>query len=150
MTGELFNIVAAGQPAGGTLSLFLPFVLMLVFFYIIVYIPENKRKKKYKNMLESLKVNDEIITKGGILGKVINVQDTFIILETGPSRARIKLDKNGVLSILNPSNAVDTEDKKESKKENKHKEEVEVKQEDKETEVKETNEEGNGVEFKEN
>ncbi|WP_084284697.1 preprotein translocase subunit YajC [Clostridium lundense] len=142
--GETLTIAAA-NPQGGALSLFLPFVLMLLFFYIIVYIPENKRKKKYKGMLESLKVNDEIITKGGILGKVINIHDTFIILETGPSRARIKLDKNGVLSILNPSTVEENEEKKETKKENKHKEEAEVKEE-----VGENNEKNGGVEFKEN
>ncbi|MBU5485533.1 preprotein translocase subunit YajC [Clostridium sp. MSJ-11] len=100
------------------LGLFLPFIIMMLFFYIIVYIPESRRKKKYRGMLDSLKVNDEIITKGGILGKVINIQDTFIILESGPSRARIKLDKNGILSILNTSEAA-VEDKKEDKKEDK-------------------------------
>ncbi|PRR76775.1 preprotein translocase subunit YajC [Clostridium liquoris] len=155
MIGEFLTIAAASQPTGGGLGFFLPFILMLVFFYIILYIPEKKRKKKYKGMLDSLKVNDEIITKGGILGKVINVQDTFIILETGPSRARIKLDKNGILSILNPSNVEEKEDKKEVKKENKHKEEIkeetkeETKKEVKE-EVKKADEESKGVDFKEN
>ncbi|MBC2397188.1 preprotein translocase subunit YajC [Clostridium tetanomorphum] len=136
-------MAAAGQQ-GSALGLFLPFILMLLFFYIIVYIPENKRKKKYKSMLESLKINDEIITKGGILGKVINVQDTFIILETGPSRARIKLDKNGILSILSSSETDEKEDKKDLKKEVKHKEEKEDK------EIKESTEENKDVQYKEN
>lgn len=52
-------------------------------------------------MLSSLKVNDEIMTRGGIIGKLINIQDKFIILETGPDRVRIKLDKNGISSVLN-------------------------------------------------
>ncbi|GAA0731019.1 preprotein translocase subunit YajC [Clostridium malenominatum] len=93
------------------LGLVLPFAIMMGFFYIFVIRPENKRRKKYKSMLDSVKVNDEIITKGGILGKVINIQDTYIILETGPSRVRIKLDKNGILSLINSSETV--EEKKE-------------------------------------
>lgn len=108
--------MAAAQQGGSLAGLLLPFILMLVFFYIIVYIPENKRKKKYKSMLDTLKVNDEIITKGGILGKIITIQDTFIVLETGPSKARIKLDKNGILSVLNTSTVSEKEVKKEDKK----------------------------------
>ncbi|MBM7870131.1 preprotein translocase subunit YajC [Clostridium pascui] len=108
--------MAAAQQGGSLVGLILPFVLMLAFFYIIVYIPENKRKKKYKSMLDTLKVNDEIITKGGILGKVITIQDTFIVLETGPSKARIKLDKNGILSVLNTSTVSEKEAKREDKK----------------------------------
>lgn len=131
--------MAAVQQGGSLVGLLLPFILMLVFFYIIVYIPENKRKKKYKSMLDTLKVNDEIITKGGILGKVISIQDTSIVLETGPSRVRIKLDKNGILSVLNASTASEKEIKKEDKKLEASKEEV---ANDSATE--------NKVEFKEN
>lgn len=116
--------MAAAQQGGSLVGLILPFVLMLAFFYIIVYIPENKRKKKYKSMLDTLKVNDEVITKGGILGKVITIQDTFIVLETGPSRARIKLDKNGILSVLNTSTVSEKEAKREDKKIEASKEEI--------------------------
>lgn len=111
VANELLTVAATTQQNAGPLGIILPFVIMLGFFYIFVYLPEGKRRKKYKSMLESIKVNDEIITKGGILGKVINIQDTYIILETGPSRVRIKLDKNGILSIVNSTETV--EEKKE-------------------------------------
>lgn len=80
-----------------------PYIIMLVVFYLIIFIPENKRKKKYNSMLQSLKLNDEILTKGGIIGKIVNIKDDFVILETGPDRARIKLTKNGISSVLSPS-----------------------------------------------
>lgn len=80
-----------------------PYIIMLVVFYLIIFIPENKRKKKYASMLQSVKVNDEILTKGGIIGKIVNVKDDFVILETGPDRARIKLTKNGISSVLTPN-----------------------------------------------
>jgi len=78
-----------------------PILLMVIFFYLIIFLPENKRKKKYKSLIDSLKVNDEIMTKGGIVGKIVNIQDRFIIVQTGPDKAKIKLDKTGVLTLLN-------------------------------------------------
>ena len=89
----------------------LPIILMLVVFYLVVFIPENKRKKKYAALLNNLKVNDEIMTKGGIMGKIINIQDDHIILESGPDRARIKLSKNGIGSVIN-ANSTDMLQKK--------------------------------------
>lgn len=119
--GNLF--LAAAAPRGGMVGVIMPFVLMMVLFYIMMYIPEKKRKKKYGDMLSSLSLNDEIITKGGILGKVVNIQDTFIILETGPNRARIKLDKNGILSVLqSTSTEEEKDDKKDDKKHDENKE----------------------------
>jgi preprotein translocase subunit YajC len=47
-------------------------------------------------MLSGLKVNDEIMSRGGIIGKIVNIQDNFVIMQTGPDKMRIKLDKNGI------------------------------------------------------
>jgi preprotein translocase subunit YajC len=79
---------------------FLPLIGMLAVFYLIVFIPENKRKKKYNAMLSGLKVNDEVVTRGGIIGKIVNLQDDFVIIQTGPDRARIKLSKTGISNVL--------------------------------------------------
>ncbi|CDI50377.1 preprotein translocase subunit YajC [Clostridium tetani] len=114
--------LATAAPNGGMLGIIMPFVLMMVLFYIMMYIPEKKRKKKYGDMLSSLSLNDEIITKGGILGRVVNIQDTFIILETGPNRARIKLDKNGILSVLQSTSTEEENTEKENKKDEENKE----------------------------
>jgi len=79
----------------------LPIILMLVVFYLVVFIPENKRKKKYAALLNNLKVNDEVITKGGIIGKIVNLQEEFVILESGPDRTKIKLSRTGIGSVRN-------------------------------------------------
>ncbi len=83
----------------------LPLILMLVVFYLVIFIPENKRKKKYAALLNNLKVNDEVMTKGGIMGKIINIQDEYIILESGPDRTRIKLSKSGIGTVINSNSA---------------------------------------------
>ncbi|MTK11683.1 MAG: preprotein translocase subunit YajC [Clostridiaceae bacterium] len=100
-----------------------PLIVMIVIFYLIIFVPEGKRKKRYRAMLDNLKVNDEIMTKGGIVGKIINVQDRFVILQTGPDKVRIKLDKTGVLNLLSEvepyesSNKNEDNNKTENKKE---------------------------------
>mgnify|MGYP000848881709 FL=1 len=100
-----------------------PLIFMIVLFYLIIFVPEGKRKKRYRAMLDNLKVNDEIMTKGGIVGKLINVQDRFVILQTGPDKVRIKLDKTGVLNLLSEvepyesSNKNEDNNKTENKKE---------------------------------
>lgn len=94
-----------------------PIIAMLVFFYLAILIPEGKRKKKYKSMLDNLKVNDEVMTKGGIIGKIINIQERAIIVQTGPDKVRIKLDKTGVLNLLYEVETHDKADKSVNKKE---------------------------------
>ena len=88
-----------------------PFILMIGLFYLFIFVPENKRKKKYSSMINSLKVNDEVMTRGGILGKLTNIQDKHVILETGPDKMRVKLDKSGISHVLNAT----VEESKESK-----------------------------------
>ncbi|MEK6264049.1 MAG: preprotein translocase subunit YajC [Clostridium sp.] len=78
----------------------LPLILMLGVFYLVIFIPESKRKKKYAALLNNLKVNDEVMTKGGIMGKIINIQDDYIVLESGPDRTRFKLAKSGIGTVI--------------------------------------------------
>ena len=80
-----------------------PFVLMIGMFYLVVFLPESKRKKKYNSMLNDLKVNDEVMTRGGIIGKVTSIQEDHILLQTGPDRARLKVSKNGIANVLTES-----------------------------------------------
>ncbi|GAA0121587.1 MAG: preprotein translocase subunit YajC [Clostridium argentinense] len=89
----------------------LPIVVMLAIFYALIFIPEKKRRKKYEEMLTALKMNDEVMTKGGIMGKIVNIQDDYIILESGPDRARIKIAKQGVNSLIKASEVALTKEK---------------------------------------
>ncbi|WP_461204554.1 preprotein translocase subunit YajC [Clostridium sp. DL1XJH146] len=82
------------------LSSLLPFIAMIAVFYLVLFLPERKRKKKYQTMVDSLKVGDEILTRGGIVGRISNLQEDFVIVESGPDKARFKLQKNGVASVV--------------------------------------------------
>jgi preprotein translocase subunit YajC len=73
-----------------------PMLLVFVIFYFLLIIPEKKRKKKYKGMLDELKVNDEVITKGGILGKITHIDEKTVTIETSSAKTRIKFEKSGI------------------------------------------------------
>lgn len=75
-----------------------PFILMFVVFYFILILPEKKRKKKYDEMLNELKVNEKVITRGGIVGRIIKVNDETIVIETSADRTKIELTKQGISS----------------------------------------------------
>ena len=79
----------------------LPMIAVLVIFYLMVFIPESKRKKKFNSMLKELKVNDEIVTRGGIIGKIINLQEDSFTLQTGPDKIKIKFTKTSIASVIN-------------------------------------------------
>lgn len=83
------NIVAILYQVG-------PLVLVFVIFYFLLIVPEKKRKKKYQSMLGELKINDEIVTRGGIIGKITHIDDKAITIESGPAKTKIKLEKSGV------------------------------------------------------
>lgn len=75
-----------------------PFILMFVVFYFILILPEKKRKKKYDEMLNELKVNEKVITRGGIVGRIVKINDETIVIETSSDRTKIELTKQGVSS----------------------------------------------------
>ncbi|MCH3962885.1 MAG: preprotein translocase subunit YajC [Clostridium sp.] len=77
-----------------------PIIIVVIVCYLFMFLPESKRRKKYNTMLSNLKVNDEILTKGGIIGKVTNIQEKEITIQTGPDRVKLKLSKSGILSVL--------------------------------------------------
>ncbi|AEB75737.1 preprotein translocase subunit YajC [Clostridium botulinum] len=79
----------------------LSLVFVMAIFYAVVLIPEKKRKNKYKSMLNDLKVNDEVVTRGGVVGKIERIHDDFIVISTGPDKVKVKITKNGVGIVIN-------------------------------------------------
>lgn len=68
-------------------------VIMVAVFYFMLIRPENKRKKEAEDMRSSVKEGDEITTIGGIVGKVVNVKDDKIVIETSADQVRLEMNK---------------------------------------------------------
>jgi len=84
---------------GGLLGM-LPMILIFVFFaYFMLYRPQKKQERAVNEMRNSLRVGDEISTTGGILGKIIQIKDEFIIIETGNNKTKMKIAKWGVRAV---------------------------------------------------
>jgi preprotein translocase subunit YajC len=82
-----------GQAGGdGIQSLiqFLPIVLIFVVFYFLLIRPQQKKAKEHKALLENLKKGDNVITQGGVYGKVVAIQDQIVILEIA-DKVRVRM-----------------------------------------------------------
>lgn len=105
-------------------------ILMLVVLFAIMYFlmirPENKRKKKAQEMRDSLKKGDVITTIGGIVGKIVQVNNETIVIETSDDRVRMELTKWAVSTVGVQTGEQPAADKDNKKKKEKEKEEPAV------------------------
>jgi preprotein translocase subunit YajC len=97
---------AYAQAAGGAqeqLLGFLPIILMFVVLYFLMIRPQMKRAKEHKTMLEALQKGDEVVTAGGIVGRVVKVGDAYVTLEVanrGDAAVEMNLQKSAVQTLL--------------------------------------------------
>ena len=89
----LFLDAATSTAVGGGMPMLLMVVIMFAVFYFFVIRPENKKKKKTEEMRNSLTLGDEIITIGGMIGKIVQITEDTITFETGEDRVRIQVTK---------------------------------------------------------
>ncbi len=87
-----------GGDPGQTLLGLMPLILMFAIFYFLLIRPQQKRAKEHKAMLDALKRGDEVVTSGGIHGKVTGVTDETVTLEIAPN-VRIKVAKPAIASV---------------------------------------------------
>ena len=106
----------AGGAAAGSGSFLIMIVVMLALMYFMMIRPENKRKKQAEEMRNSLKKGDQITTIGGIVGKIVQVTEENIIIETSDDRVRMELTKWAV-STNNSNPPADAKKGKKTEKE---------------------------------
>ncbi|MGI4850017.1 MAG: preprotein translocase subunit YajC [Janthinobacterium lividum] len=78
---------------------FLPIILMFVVLYFLMIRPQMKRQKEQKSMMDALTKGDEVVTAGGILGKVSKVTDAYVTLEISTG-VEIPVQKNAIATLL--------------------------------------------------
>ena len=93
---------AAGQPgAGAAFAQFLPIILIFVIFYFLLIRPQQKRMKEHRAMVDALRRGDQIVTSGGIVGKVSKVQEDGMIEVEIADGVKVKVVKHTITSLLN-------------------------------------------------
>jgi preprotein translocase subunit YajC len=98
----LANPVFAEPAAPSPMDLagqFLPMVVIFVLFWFILIRPQMKRAKEHKQMVDGLQVGDEVVTGGGVLGRVTKVSETYLTLEIAKD-TRIVVQRPSIQTVL--------------------------------------------------
>ena len=90
---------AAGTGQASGMSSLIMIVLFAAVFYFLLIRPQSKRAKEHKTMLESIQKGDEVVTNGGIVGKVSKITDGFIVLNVAQG-VEMKFQKHAISATL--------------------------------------------------
>lgn len=96
-----FAQTAGATGAGGALAQFMPLILIFAIMYFLLIRPQQKKMKDLKTMVDALRRGDQILTQGGIIGKVSKVGDDGVLdVEIAPS-VTVKILKHTVVQVMN-------------------------------------------------
>lgn len=92
---------AAGAPGGaaGGLISFVPILLIFLIMYFLMIRPQQKKVKEHKAMVEALRRGDQVVTSGGLIGKVVKVSDAELEVEIAPN-VKVKVVKATITQVL--------------------------------------------------
>jgi preprotein translocase subunit YajC len=85
-------------PQGGLMG-FLPLILIFVVFYFMLIRPQMKRAKEHRQMVSALSKGDEVVTTGGILGKITDLSDSFVTVELADN-VSIKVQRHAIANVM--------------------------------------------------
>ena len=94
------SLAMLAGPAGGTGAIgMLPILLLIPVLYFLMIRPQQKRQKKWQEMLGSIKPGDKITTAGGVRGVIISIKDDAIIMRVAPDGIKMEVAKNAIASV---------------------------------------------------
>lgn len=85
---------AAPNPA----AMLMPFAMMFLIFYVIVFRPQSKERKAHQEMLKNLKKNDEVVTSGGLIGTVVNTKPDSVTLRVDDN-VRVDVERAAIAKL---------------------------------------------------
>lgn len=99
-----------GNTTIAMLGTFLPLILIVVLMYFVMIRPQRKQQKKEQQMRNSLRVGDEITTIGGITGRVVNLKEDTLVIETGADRNKMTIKKWAIQSCETIHDTTESDD----------------------------------------
>src|SRR5437773_6019903 len=99
MSDIAFAQAVPGLGGPNSMMTLLPFFLIFVIMYFMVIRPQQKKSKEHQELLNKLKKNDEVMTSGGIYGKVIDLKETVVTLEVAPN-VRIRVHRPQISAVV--------------------------------------------------
>ena len=83
---------------GGGFSAFIPIILMFAIFYFLLIRPQQKKAKEHRELLSALKVGDNVLTNGGLYGKVTGLKENIVTVEIAP-KVRVKISRGSISGL---------------------------------------------------
>ena len=94
----VFAQAAPAQPGMGGFGLLMPIALIAIMYFLMIR-PQMKRAKEHKSMVEALAKGDEVVTQGGVAGRIVKVSDNFITVELAPN-VEVAVQRQAVSTVL--------------------------------------------------
>ena len=99
LTANTASNAASGSGGGLMLLLqFLPIILIFVVFYFLLIRPQKKKDKEIQKMRNDIQVGDEVVTSGGIIGRVVSTKEDVVTIETGSDRSKVRIKRWAIQS----------------------------------------------------
>jgi preprotein translocase subunit YajC len=92
----LFFQAQDGGGLFGSFGIFVPLVLMVLIFYFLVILPQKRQRQQLQDLISNLKINDEVVTNGGVIGKIKEIKDTSFIIQSA-EKSFIEIGKTAVV-----------------------------------------------------
>ena len=110
MTMPVLAMLAAPREGGSGMTIFLvQMMLIFAIFYFLLIRPQSKERERHENMLKGIKKGDEIVTNGGIIGKVVHVDGNTLTVKTGDTR--VAVDRGRIAVVRDPNAPTKDQDK---------------------------------------
>lgn len=92
------SATSAAAGSGSLITWIFP-LLLIVIFIVMIIVPNKRREKKFKDMMDSLKVGDNIKTIGGFYGRIVSVKEDLVTMECGPDKTKLVISKSAIASV---------------------------------------------------
>ena len=92
----------AAQLGGGSLGGFLgfaPLIFIFAIFYFLLILPQQRKQKKWQQMLSDLKTGDKVVTTGGLHGTIVALRDDYLHLRVPPDNLRVEVSRGSIASV---------------------------------------------------
>lgn len=95
----MYQFLETTSASASMLTLVLPMLVLVVFMYLIIYLPQKKQDKKDAAMRNSIEIGDEVTTIGGVVGRVSAIKEDTFVLETGSDRVKIRFRRSAIAAV---------------------------------------------------
>lgn len=93
---NMFLLLFQESGGGSIIFTLLPFVLIFAIFYFLVIMPQRRQAQELKNLIAELKAGDEVVTNGGIIGRIKEVRDTSFVIQSA-EKSFLEVSKSAVV-----------------------------------------------------